>query len=85
MDRGKHKSKAPIEPQELHQKAKLPGKGRCLTSQSKTIINWVRVALLLSGWTTKTWQNMSSQSSDGGDYTTVSTWAYHTILNWSGV
>ena len=64
-----------MEPQELHKVAKQPRKCRRLTSQSKTIIDRVR-ALLLSGWTTKTWQNVSAQSSDGGVYTTVSTWAY---------
>ena len=42
MGRGKHKSKALMEPQELHKK---PGKVRRLTSQSKTIIDRVRVAL----------------------------------------
>ena len=56
-----------------HKVAKQPGKGRRLTSQSKTIIDQVRVALLLNGWTTKTWQNVSAQSSYGSVYTTVST------------
>ena len=42
MGRGKHKSKSPMEPQELHKVAKQPGKGKRLTSQSKTIINRVR-------------------------------------------
>jgi len=42
MGRGKHKSKAPTKPQELHKVAKQPGKGVRLTSQSKTIIDRVR-------------------------------------------
>ena len=66
--------------QELHKKAKQPAKGKRLTSRSKTIIDWVRVALLLSEWTTKAWQNLSPQSSDGGVYTTVSPWAYYTTF-----
>ena len=42
MSRGKHKSKAPMQPQELHKVAKQPRKGVRLTSQSKTIIDRVR-------------------------------------------